>query len=92
MDTITVPLILGTAQEPECLDVYGQRMLVGPADTGIFRLVDVGGGPEDSKSTPIARAEDDGLALATIEFDGALEVADRNAGGDPCNRHGREIR
>jgi len=92
MDTITVPLILGTAQEPECLDVYGQRMLVGPADTGIFRLVDVGSEPENLKPAPSARADDDGLALATIEFDGALEVADRNAGGNPCNRHGRDIR
>ena len=92
MEMITVPLTSGTTRNPECLNLHGQRMLVGPADTGIFRIVDVGARPENLKSAPSTRGDEDGLALATIEIDGALEVGDLNTGGDPYNRHGRKTR
>lgn len=83
METITLRLSRRTGRGPQRLEVCGQRLLVGHADTGIFKL----GGPQILSAVErAAPMGDDGLASAMIEVAAPLAIMERDCGGDPRNR------
>jgi hypothetical protein len=89
METITLRLGRRTGRGPLRLEVCGQRLLVGHADTGIFKIA----GPQILSAVertalmpPSVRQGDDGLASAMIEVAAPLAIVERDCGGDPRNR------
>jgi hypothetical protein len=78
--------------KPQPLEIFGQRLLVGCADTGIFRIVDIGGRATNREPARAARATADAFAFATIETGGPLAVVDLNHDSNPYRRHGRQLR
>ena len=89
MGAITLRLSRRTARGPQRLEVCGQRLLVGHADTGIFKI----GGPKTHSAVepaapgpPSVRQGDDGLASAVIEVATPLAIMERDCGGDPRSR------
>ena len=91
METFKLPLPFGAPHESSLLDVSGERKLQGSADTGVFKILSIGEQLSTLEPESVRRDED-GLAFATIEFDGDLDLTDRDRGGDPYNRLGRNTR
>ena len=88
METIRVPTSSGSANEFDLVDVTGERMLTGCADTGVFRIVAIDKEQlEDEGPKPQTRDRD--LEFATIPCDGPLSLAGTERGNDPYNRSGR---
>ena len=96
METFKLPLPHAAPHESKLLDVAGERRLRGGADTGVFKILSIGEQLAAHEPRAVGRDED-GLALATIDCEGPLEIDDREPGrahgeGDPYNRLGRSIR
>lgn len=91
METFKLPLPFAAPHEPKLLDVSGERKLQGRADTGVFKILSIGEQLAAREPRVVGRDED-GLALATIECEGPLELSDRDRGSDPYNRLGRNMR
>ena len=91
METFKLPLPFAAPHESSLLDVSGERKLQGSADTGVFKILSIGEQLSTLEPESVRRDED-GLAFATIEFDGDLDLTDRDRGGDPYNRLGRNTR
>lgn len=92
METIRVATSGGSANELKLVDVSGERMLKGCADTGVFRIVAIDeerreAQRKDEGQRP--RAPDRDLEFATIRCDGPLSLAGTERGNDPYNRSGR---
>ena len=91
METITLPLPFAAPDESRLLDISGERKLRGGSDTGVFKILSIGEKLSVREPESVVRDED-GLAMATIQCDGPLDLADRSRGGDPYNRAGRRMR
>jgi hypothetical protein len=79
METITYRLCRSAAGERRRLELQGQRLLVGAADTGIFKIVvPAASGPRTvAAPAPRRRGDDgDGLAPASIEIFAPLAIVD----------------
>ena len=90
METITLRVRRGGMFEVRRLTLCGHRLLAGHADTGIFRIVDnetLRATTQPAKRARITRrADDDGLATATIEITEPLALAEHAAHADAYNR------
>jgi hypothetical protein len=96
METITICLSRGGAAEVRHLELCGNRLLGGHADTGIFRIVTnerPRATPQPAKPTRhVRREDDDGLATATIEITQPLALAEQPRHADPYDRDRRTTR
>ena len=88
METIRVPTTSGLTSELELIDVTGERILKGCADTGVFRILTIDK-EQPVKETEQFQSEDRDMEFATIRCDGPLSVAGTERGNDPYNRSGR---
>ena len=96
METIRLPTSSGLTSEFELVDVTGERMLKGCADTGVFRILAIEkdhleekSEQPDSDGVSDAVSEEHDLEFATIRCDEPLAVAGSEGGEDPYNRSGR---
>ena len=94
METIRLPTSSGSTNEFELVDVTGERMLKGCADTGVFRILAIEkehleDEAEQRDSDADIVSEEHDIEFATIQCDEPLAVAGTERGEDPYNRSGR---
>ena len=89
MEDTRVLFSRSTARGSRRLELRGQRLLVGHADTGVFRIGAADSPPAATLAAPPpahARDDDDGLAPAAIEIAAPLAIVDCERTSDPRKR------